>query len=34
MKPEYFDQNLTEKYRTDRGLKWDDNYSVLFYFIN
>jgi len=28
MKPEHFGWNLAEKSRTDRDLKWDENYSV------
>jgi len=34
MKPERFGRNLTEKYGTDRDLKWDEICSVLFRFLN
>ena len=34
MKPECFEQNLTEKSGTDRDLKWDEIYFVLFCFLN
>jgi len=34
MKPERFDWNLAEKSGTDRDLKWDENCSVLFCFLN
>jgi hypothetical protein len=34
MKPERSGQNLAEKSRTDRDLKWDEICSVLFHFLN
>ena len=34
MKPEHSGRNLAEKSRTDQDLKLDENYSVLFCFLN
>jgi len=34
MKPECSGQNLTEKSKADRDLKWNENYFVLFYILN
>jgi hypothetical protein len=34
MKPEHSDRNLAEKSGIDRDLKWDENCSVLFCFLN
>jgi len=34
MKPEHSGRNLAEKSGTDRDLKWDENCSVLFCFLN
>jgi hypothetical protein len=34
IKPERFDRNLAEKSETDWDLKWDENCSVLFCFLN
>ena len=34
MKPERSGRNLVEKSGTDRDLKWDENCSVLFRFLN
>jgi len=34
MKPEHFDRNLVKKSRTDWDLKWDENCSVSFRFLN
>jgi hypothetical protein len=34
MKPEHSGRNLSKKSGTDRDLKWDGNYSVLFRFLN
>jgi len=34
MKPEQFSWNLIEQFRTDQNLKWNENYFVLFCFLN
>jgi hypothetical protein len=31
MKSEHSSRNLTKKSGTDRGLKWDENFYVLFF---